>query len=155
MAGNAADLRVGALAGYAASRVMDHATTFFYGVQSDKSKAREEEIAPGGTLVQVGKQIGQAFGRELDDATAGKVGLALHRTMGITYGVAAAALVKRGVRPLIAGVAVGSAAWVIVDEGTNLPTFTDYPAESHLRGVVGHATYGLAAGLLLALVGDD
>jgi hypothetical protein len=152
MAASAANLRVGALVGYAASRLMDQATTRFYAIQTERSKTREEELAPGGTLVQLGKQVGQAAGRELGDEAAGRVGLALHRTLGVLYGVAAAALVKAGVRPLVAGLAVGTAAWVIVDEGTALPTFTDYPVESHMRGVVGHATYGLATGVLLTLV---
>ena len=132
--------------------LMDRATTLFYGVQTQASKDREEELAPGGTLVQFGKQLGEAFGRELDDAQGGRVGLAAHRTLGTLYGVAAAALVRRGMAPLKAGLVVGTAAWVIVDEGTALPTFTDYPVESHLRGVVGHGTWGLAAGLLLSLV---
>lgn len=148
----AGNLAVGALAGYAASRTMDQATTLFYGVQAQASKHREEELAPGGTLVQFGKQLGEAFGRELDDAQAGRVGLAAHRTFGTLYGVAAAALVRRGMAPLKAGLVVGTAAWAIVDEGTALPTFTDYPVESHLRGVVGHGTWGVAAGLLLSLV---
>jgi hypothetical protein len=40
----------------------------------------------------------------------------------------------------------------VVDEGTALPMFTDYPVESHLRGVIGHGTFGLASGLLLTLL---
>ena len=152
MSGSAGNLAVGALAGYVASRTMDQATTLFYGVQTQASKDREEELAPGGTLVQFGKQLGEGLGRELDDAQGGRVGLAAHRTLGTLYGVAAAALVRRGMAPLKAGLVVGTAAWVIVDEGTALPTFTDYPVESHLRGVVGHGTWGLAAGLLLSLV---
>ena len=102
--------------------------------------------------MQAGKQIGQAVGRDLDDEAAGRVGVAVHRTMGVTYRIAAAALVKAGVQPLVAGLAIGATAWMIVDEGTALPTFMEYPVESHMRGVVGHATYGLAAGLLLSLV---
>ena len=151
----AASLRVGALVGYVASRMMDAATSVFYGRQTDASKAREEELAPGGTLVQLGKQLGAATGRELDDFQAGRVGLVVHRTFGTLYGVAAAALVRRGARPMKAGLLVGAAAWLIVDEGTALPTFTDYPVESHLRGVVGHGTFGLAAGLLLTLLDRD
>ena len=145
---------VGALVGYAASRTMDAATTLFYARQTEGSKRREEELAPGGTLVQVGKQLGQAAGRDLSDAAAGRVGLALHRTMGMAYGVVAHALARRGMRPLAAGLTVGGAAWAIVDEGTALPTFTSYPVESHLRGVVGHGVFGLAAGALLELVHD-
>ena len=102
--------------------------------------------------MQVGKQLGQAAGRDLSDAAAGRVGLALHRTMGMAYGVVAHALARRGMRPLAAGLTVGGAAWAIVDEGTALPTFTSYPVESHLRGVVGHGVFGLAAGALLELI---
>ena len=51
-----------------------------------------------------------------------------------------------------AGLAMGVAAFLVVDEGTSISSFSDYPTESHMRGVVGHGTYGLAAGLLLALV---
>ena len=131
---------------------MDRATTLFYGMQTDASKTREEELAPGGTLVQVGKQIGGAMGSDLTDEQAGRVGLAIHRTMGMLYGMGAAALVARGVRPITAGVATGTAAWVLIDEGTALPTFTDYPVQSHLRGVVGHATLGGAIGLLLSVI---
>jgi hypothetical protein len=152
LSGAAGNLAVGALAGYAASRTMDRATSWFYGRQTEGSKRREEELAPGGTLVQLGKQLGAAAGRDLDDEAAGRVGLAVHRTLGMLYGVGAARLVRSGVRPLRAGVAVGAAAWMLVDEGTAITTFLDYPVESHLRGVVGHATFGLAAGLLLALV---
>jgi hypothetical protein len=146
------NLAVGALVGYAASRTMDRATSWFYGSQTEGSKDREEELAPGGTLVQLGKQLGSAAGQELSDEQAGKVGVAVHRTMGMLYGIATAALVRAGVRPMVAGLAVGTTAWAFIDEGTAIPTFTSYPVESHLRGVVGHGTWGLAAGMLLSLV---
>jgi hypothetical protein len=152
MAGSGGNVWVGALAGYAASRAMDQATTLFYGMQTEASKRREEELAPGGTLVQFGKQLGRAAGQDLSDEQAGRVGLAFHRTLGVVYGMAAAARVARGVTPLKAGLAVGATAWVVVDEGTAMSQFTDYPVESHGRGVVGHGTYGLALGLLLSLV---
>ena len=143
---------VGALVGYVASRTMDAATTRFYALQSEESKRREEELAPGGTLVQFGKQLGTAVGRDLSQEDAARVGLAAHRTLGVTYGIVANSLARRGRRPLFAGLAVGSAAWMVVDEGTALPTFTSYPVASHVRGVVGHGTFGLAAGALLSLI---
>jgi hypothetical protein len=142
---------VGALAGYAASRTMDAATTRFRETQSDESRRREEELAPGGGLVQLGKQLGQARGRDLDDEQAGRVGLAVHRTLGATYGAIAAALVRRGVAPLKAGLGVASIAWLLVDEGSAIGQAKDYPAASHLRGVVGHGTHGVVTGVLLAL----
>ena len=143
---------VGALVGYTASRTMDAATTWFYARQSEESRRREEELAPGGTLVQAGKQLGAAVGRDLFDAQAARVGLTAHRTLGMTYGIVANSLARRGRRPLYAGLAVGSAAWMVVDEGTALPTFTAYPVASHMRGFVGHGTFGVAAGLLLSLI---
>ena len=63
-----------------------------------------------------------------------------------------AALVRRGVAPLRAGLLVGAGAFIAVDEGTSLSAMTDYHAESHLRGVVGHGTLGLVIGTLLSLV---
>ncbi len=147
-------LWTGALAGYAASRAMDAATTWFHARQSETSRRREEEIASGGMLLQLGRQLGGVVGRDLDDAAAGRVGLAVHRTLGVTYGVLAAALVRRGVPPLAAGPLVGAGAFLLVDEGTSLPTLTAYPLVSHARGVVGHATHGVVTGVLLRLAGD-
>ena len=140
---------VGALVGYVASRAMDQATTWYYAQQSDESKRREEEIAPGGTLVLLGKQMGEAVGRELDDDEAGGVGIAAHRT---DDGMITAALVGRGMRPMAAGMAVGTGAFLLVDEGTAISEFAVYPAESHMRGVVGHGAFGLVAGALMSLV---
>jgi len=142
----------GALVGYVASRTMDVATTAFYRQQSAASKGREEELAAGGTLVQLGRQLGRMAGRDLDDAAAGRVGVALHRAFGTTYGVIASALVGRGVPPLRAGLTVAAVAWAVVDEGTALPQMTSYPLVSHARGMVGHATLGLSIGTLLGLL---
>ncbi|HEU4657930.1 MAG TPA: hypothetical protein VFR97_10405 [Capillimicrobium sp.] len=130
---------------------MDQATSWFHARQSEESRAREEELAPGGTLVQLGKQLAQVAGKEVDDATAGRIGFAVHRTLGVTYGALTAALVRRGVAPLRAGLTTAAAAFLLVDEGTAISQMTDYPVESHLRGVVGHTTLGLATGGLLAL----
>ena len=150
---NRMPLAAGAVAGYVASRTMDVATTVFSHAQSDESKRREQELAPGGMLVRLGRQLGQVAGRDLDDAAAGKVGVAVHRAFGVGYGVLAAALTRRGMHPLAAGLTVGAAAFLVVDEGTALSQLTAYPPVSHLRGVVGHGTLGLALGALLRLLG--
>jgi hypothetical protein len=57
-------------------------------------------------------------------------------------------------RPLVAGLTVAATAWVLVDEGTAISLFIQFPVESHLRGVVGHAAFGLVAGVLLALADE-
>jgi hypothetical protein len=153
VAGDRPSLWTGALAGYAASHAMDAVTGWFHGRQSEASREREQEITQGGMLVQLGRRLGRAAGRDLDDATADRVGTAVHRAFGVTYGVVAAALVRRGVHPLRAGLLVGAGAFLLVDEGTALPTMTAYPLVSHARGVVGHATVGAGIGLLLWLTG--
>jgi hypothetical protein len=67
----------------------------------------------------------------------------------------AAALAKAGGRPVRTGLAIGAAAFALVDEGVVSALFTPpswaYPIESHVRGVVGHLAYGVAAGAMLAV----
>lgn len=67
----------------------------------------------------------------------------------------AAALVRRGVRPMLGGSAVGAATFLLVDEATSLSMLTVHPVVSHVRGVVGHATVGVVIGLVLALAERD
>ena len=49
----------------------------------------------------------------------------------------------------------GATAFLLVDEGLTSTAFTPppraYPVESHLRGVVGHITFGVAAGAMLVI----
>ena len=148
------DLGLGAAIGYCSSRAMDQATSWYLKRQSEASRRREEELAPGGTPVLVGKKLARLVGRDVSDAGAAKIGLVVHRCLGMTYGMAAAALAKKGVAPLAAGVATGAAAFVVVDEAFLSAFFTPPPRayliESHLRGVVGHLAYGTAAGAMLS-----
>lgn len=152
MASRGLDLVNGGLVGYVASRTMDVATTAFYARQDVTSKRREQDLAPGGTLLQLGRQVATAVGRNADDAAAARIGVGIHRSRGVGYGVLAAALVRRGWSPWSAGMAVGAGAFLVVDEGTSLPQLTDYPLVSHVRSVVDHVTYALAAGTLLRLL---
>jgi hypothetical protein len=148
-------LFVGAAAGYLAGQVMDQATTWFYGRQSDASKQREDELLPGGAPLATARKLAGVIGAEPTDDQAGRIALALHQSLGQLYGVVAAALTRRGVAPLAAGVATGAGGFLVVDELANGLFFTPppqaYPVESHLRGVVGHLTFGVTTGLLLAL----
>ena len=149
------DLGVGAAIGYGASMAMDQATGWYFGRQSEASRRREEEVAPGGAPVLVGKKLARLVGRDVSDEGAAKIGSVIHRSLGMTYGMAAAALARKGVAPLVAGIATGTAAFVVVDEAFLSAFFTPppraYPIESHLRGMVGHLGYGLAAGAMLSV----
>jgi hypothetical protein len=147
---------IGAAAGYAAGRCMDLATTWFYDQQSEESRAREEEVLPGGAVVAAGRDMARMIGTENpDDDTVERYGMLLHRASGIAWGVLAALLVGAGVRPIRAGLFVGATAFVLVDEGLNAvqldPSPSDFPIEAHARGVVGHAAFGAALGVALAI----
>jgi hypothetical protein len=148
-------LVVGATAGYLASQVMDKATTWFYDRQSDASKQREQEVLPEGAPIASARKLAGLVGAEPTDKQAGTIALAMHQSLGQLYGVVAAALTRRGVSPMVAGVASGMGGFLLVDELANSLFFTPppqaYPLESHLRGVVGHLTLGATTGALLAL----
>ncbi len=148
------DLAFGAAIGYCASRVMDWTTTWYRERQGEASRRREDEVAPGGGLVLAGRALAGVVGREVTEEEAARIGLVVHRSLGVSYGITATALVRRGTGPLRAGLIAGTAAFLLVDEGVNSAFFTPppqaYPVESHLRGIVGHLTYGVVAGALLA-----
>jgi hypothetical protein len=148
-------LFVGAAAGYLAGQVMDQATTWFYERQSDASKQREGELLPEGAPLASARKLAGLIGAEPTDEQAGTIAATLHQGLGQLYGVVAAALTRRGVPPVRAGLASGAAGFLLVDELANSLFFTPppqaYPVESHLRGAVGHLTLGLVTGALLAV----
>ena len=148
-------LFVGATAGVAAGQVMDRATTWFYERQSDASRRRENELLPEGAPMASARKLAGLIGAEPTDDQTGQLAAAMHRSLGQLYGVAAAALTRRGVPPVAAGVATGVGGFLLVDELANALFFTPppqaYPPESHLRGLVGHLTFGATTGVLLAV----
>ena len=148
-------LLVGAAAGYVAGQVMNQATTWFYGRQSDESKQREQELLPEGAPLAAARTVAGWIGAELPDDQASTLALGMHRSLGQLYGVVAASMTRRGVNPVAAGLASGAGAFVLVDELANSLFFTPppqaYPVESHLRGVVGHLAFGATLGVLLAM----
>ena len=101
-----------------------------------------------------GRKLAGFVGREVSDKEAAKIGFVVHRTLGMSYGMAAATLVRAGVPPLVAGIAAGTVAFLVVDEGVVSTLFTPpplaYPLQSHLLGAVGHLAYGVSAGAMLA-----
>jgi hypothetical protein len=147
---------IGAVAGYAANRAMDVVTSWFYARQSEAAKLREESVYPGGAILDAGRQIAAMI--KVDNPSDDQIqqlGLRAHRAVGMAYGVIAATLVGFGARPMKAGVLTGVAAFVFVDEIMNAvrlePAPTDFPIEAHQRGLLGHATFGLALGAGLTL----
>jgi hypothetical protein len=148
-------LLVGAAAGYVAGQVMDQATTWFYGRQSEESKRREQEVLPEGAPIASARKLTGLLGIEPTEDQTGTVAKAMHLWLGQLYGVVAASMTRRGVSPVAAGLASGAGGFLLVDELANGLFFTPppqaYPVESHLRGAVGHLTFGATLGVLLAV----
>ena len=150
------DLGIGAAVGYGASMAMDAATGWYWERQGKASRRREDEIAPGGAPVLAGRKLAGWVGRKVTDDEAARIGFVVHRSLGVAYGMTAAALARAGATGLIrAGITAGTAAFLLVDEGVVGAVFTPppwaYPVESHLRGAVGHLVYGAAAGAMLSV----
>jgi hypothetical protein len=148
-------LFVGVAAGALAGQAMNKATTWFYEQQSDESKQREQEVLPEGAPMASARKLASWIGAEPTDDQTGQLAEAMHRSLGQLYGVVAASMTRRGVNPVAAGLASGAGGFLLVDELANSLFFTPppqaYPVESHLRGVVGHLTFGAALGVLLAV----
>jgi hypothetical protein len=148
-------LLVGAAGGYTAGKVMDRVTTWFYQRQSDASKQREGELLPGGAPMASARKLARLVGVEPTDEQAGQLASALHQSLGQLYGVGAASLMRAGVPPVAAGITTGVAGLLLVDELANSLFFTPppqaYPVESHLRGLVGHLSFGVTLGVVLAV----
>ena len=107
-------LFVGAAAGVAAGQVMDRATTWFYERQSDASRQRENELLPEGAPMASARKLAGLIGAEPTDDQTGQLAAAMHRSLGQLYGVAAAALTRRGVPPVTAGVATGLGGFLLI-----------------------------------------
>jgi hypothetical protein len=146
---------VGAAAGYVAGQVMDKATTWYYGRQSDESKQREQEVLPEGAPIASARTLASWIGAEPTEDQVGTIAKTMHQSLGQLYGVVAATMARRGVNPVTAGLASGAGGFLLVDELANSLFFTPppqaYPVESHLRGVIGHLTFGATLGVLLAV----
>jgi hypothetical protein len=148
-------LFVGAAAGYLAGQAMDKATTWYYGRQSDASKEREQELLPEGAPIASARKLTSWLGIEPTEDQTGTIAETMHQSLGQLYGVVAASMTRRGANPVAAGLASGAGGFLLVDELANSLFFTPppqaYPVESHLRGIVGHLTFGATLGVLLAV----
>jgi hypothetical protein len=153
----AADLARGALAGAAATWVMDRVTTYMYEHEDREVRRREDEARGNRTAYVAAAEKGADFlGKELN-GKSGLVGTAIHWAVGVGIGALYGAL--RGRVPGVdrgQGSAFGTAFWLLVDEGANpalglTPGPRAFPWQAHARGLAGHLAYGVAAETALEL----
>jgi hypothetical protein len=152
------DLAWSSVAGYTATLVMERSANFFYERQSESSRQREEQLRQEMPTVTLVRQLGQVVGTKVENNRAEGWGMTLHYAFGASGGPVGVLSQRQGLGPLAAGLAVGTAMWVLVDEGANAvlgltPPATEWPLVTHTRAVAAHLVYGVALGALL-MAGD-
>jgi hypothetical protein len=151
----------GAIAGAAATWVMDLVTTAMLDRQSPESRGREEAVRPNGksSVENLVDRATTVFDFELDADTTARATQAAHYALAIVPGALYGALRDR--LPLIGaggGVVYGALLWAVNDEWLNtrlgLSAPPDaYPPEAHLRGLVGHLVLGAVTDSGIDLLG--
>jgi hypothetical protein len=159
---NTAAAVVGGIAG---SKAMSPVTTKMYEMESKQDKQREKQASKGGSAPTVAaEKAANAAGVELGKQEKQQAGKLMHYLTGIAAGPLYVWLRRRRhMGPLAAGLASGMALFVVVDEvanpllGTSGPPQA-YPMSTHVRGLVGHAVFGLglaaAAEAVLGVLGE-
>lgn len=149
----AARLGAGALAGAAATLVMDAVTEALY---TEHIKNVEQKIASRGAAAAVAHKIMDALGLKPNDADAQRGGRILHWSLGVGSGMLAGlASDGRVVSPVLASAATAAAMLCFDEFGLSAigvtPSSSQYPWQTNARSVVGHLSYGimLAAGFSL------
>jgi hypothetical protein len=142
----------GALAGAAATWLMDLVTTGMYAVQPAEVTERERAAQPGGkgSVANLVDRVEVATGLKVPVERRPLLENAVHYALGIVPG-AIYGVVRRFVpfARLRRGLAYGLVLFAVNDEYLNTrlglagPTET-YPPETHLRGLAGHAVLGVA-----------
>lgn len=153
------DVLKGAVAGLAATWMMDRATTFLYEREADEAREREREAREGRTAYGVAaEKVARLAGRDLPDENRPTYGNALHWALGsaagATYGAMRHRLPGDG---LGRGLLFGTAFWATVDEGANpalglTPGPGAFPWQTHARGAAGHLVFGATADAALRVL---
>lgn len=151
-----ADLAKGALAGAAGVWALDRVTWFMWNRQDPDTLEQEKEVRPEGQdpAHVVANRISGALGIHLRSDQPNAPGLAVHYAIGVVPGAIYNALRKRSSETEGSGLLVGLGLFLVQDELLN-PILgisggpTEYPWQTHVRGLIGHAVYGVTTDVVL------
>ena len=152
------DLITGAVAGVVGVWALDRVDWTLYERESPAAKRRIAKARPNGMdpAHNLAATVAGLFGRDLPDQP-NPAGIGVHYGLGVSAAMGYAALRRRfPAVGLGAGAVFGALLWLVQDEGLNTLTGAggkpqDYPATTHLRGLLAHMTFGLATELVLRL----
>src|SRR5262245_29599260 len=146
------DTAAGAVAGGAATWLMDQATTALQERQTPALRKRERLATHGkAAYTHTVAKVARATNTKLTRKQEKRLGLALHWTLGVGMGALYGWLRHR--RPDAAagfGLLFGAAFFLVMDEGANpllgiTPGPRQFPWQTHARGLIGHLLFGATA----------
>lgn len=139
------------MAGVLATWLMGRVTGYLYEHEAPRAREREDRAREGRTAYEMAvRKMARAFGRTLDDEEQAVFGNALHWLLGVGAGAVYGALGPTGrAISLARGMRFGTGFWLFMDETVTpalglTPGPRAFPWQTHVRGLAGHAAYGLA-----------
>lgn len=148
----AEDLSIATVAGYLGTKAMEPVAQKLYEWESQADRTREDAVRPGPPFEIAAAKTLRLLGREPDEQTTGRLGLAFHYGLAIGWAPSYPMLRRRTrLGPLAAGLASGAAMWLIADEaltpalGFSAPNRA-YPLSTHVRALIAHLAFGVAVG---------
>jgi hypothetical protein len=159
--GHAADLLRGGIAGGIATRLMDRVTTDMLEGQPPDVTAREKAASRNGqgAIANLVDRLDRGLALHLDDPAKAKAAQVVHYGLGVGPGALYAVALRHSSRVAIGGgLGFGIFLWLVNDEILNTVLglagpWASYPVETHWRGLVGHATLGVATAAGVRLLG--
>ena len=149
----------GAIAGLAATWLMDKGTGFMYehedsAAREQEDKARGDETAYEVAADKAAGAIGVTLSTDERKKSASTIHWALGATAGMTYAIIKGDHAKLST---LAGIGFGAVFWAVMDETLTpalglTPGPKAFPLETHARGLAGHAILGAALDTSLAVV---
>lgn len=150
------DLAIAFVAGYMGTSVMEQFNMVAYNrLEAEEDRKREEAVRPGPPPWVAAAKISGWLGVDLDEDQLDKAGYALHYLLPTSWVPVYMTLRRRtALRPLPAGLAMGTAMSLIADEGmTPLLGFSApnraYPRSTRIRAFVAHLVFGVSAGVVV------
>jgi|SRR5579884_2321394 len=150
------DAAVGTAAGYGATLLMEHASSWMYEhVESSAARQREEQLRDAMPTVVMAGKLNDRLGKPLSADRVQKVGEWLHFGFGVAWGPAYAIARRRTtIGPLKLGLLLGAGVSLVFDEGLTpaagfSPPNRAFPWQTHARAFSAHLVFGAGiAGLV-------
>ena len=145
-----ADIGAGIVGGYVGTKVMERVSMKLYELEPEEDRRQEDEVRPGDPPIIAAGKTARLLGLDLSEEAVERLGLYLfHYGLGASWGPAYTLLRRKtDLAPVPAGLLLGAAMSLVVDEGMT-PYFgfsapnRAYPLSTHLRGLAAHLAYGL------------